>query len=129
MSVFSKIKSYFFSSKNDELEKIEESFNDDNDEKIVSICYSLTSGGSVYIDIENTDENLSAIDLATIIFYSGSYSGQFDTLEIIKENMIENEKGEYLEKFLYEYGNLKTAELMSAAEMSNKPCIDPLDML
>ena len=129
MSVFSKIKSYFFSGKNNnEPEKIEESL-DDDDEKIVSICYSLTSGGSVYIDIENTDENLSAIDLATIIFYSGSYSGQFDTLEIIKEKMIENEKGEYLEKFLYEYGNLKAAELMSAAELSNKPCIDPLDML
>ena len=129
MSLFSKIKSYFFSGKNNnEPEKIEESL-DDDDEKIVSICYSLTSGGSVYIDIENTDENLSAIDLATIIFYSGSYSGQFDTLEIIKENMIENEKGEYLEKFLYEYGNLKATELMSVAELSNKPCIDPLDML
>lgn len=124
MIVFDKIKSYFFGKKNDDTKTTHY-----DDERIICVSYSLTAAGSVYIDIENTDANLPAIDLATIIFYSGSYAGQLDTLEIIKENMLENNKGEFLEKFLYEYGNLKQTELMSSIEQSNKPCINPLDML
>lgn len=101
----------------------------DDGQRIISICFSLTSKGSVYIDMQNKDKDLAPVDLANIVYYTGSYSGQLDTLEIIKENMRERDKEEYLEKFLSEYGILKQSELMSLDEQSKKPCINPLEML
>ena len=108
----------------------------ENGDAILSIMFTLTDEGVLLIDMENSTRKFEPIELASLISYIGSFRGQMDTLDIIKEGMIDGGREEDHEKFLGHYVSLKTQEAESLEGMSeldpeddDTPCIDPSEMM
>ena len=95
------------------------------------ISYSLDDNDEVYIHIEANKDEYDVGDLAKLLNYISSISGQKDTLDLIKGALEERGEG-YHESFIGHFFTLKRKEADSIDKVVNpqeNPCIDPLDML
>ena len=135
--MFNYIKNFiknFFSSQEEEEEELAPwqtpfPYNGDPEDgdPLMSIMFTLTDKGNLLIELENNTEDFQPIELAGLINYIGSFRGQMDALDVVKEGMSTQEEDHGT--FLGHYVSLKNQEVATLEDKDNTPCIQPSEML
>tara|TARA_R110002096_G_scaffold58619_4_gene147486 strand:- start:969 stop:1355 length:387 start_codon:yes stop_codon:yes gene_type:complete len=127
--MFKFIKNYFnYNTKSEE--QIEE--NTEDGKPLININFLLTTQGTLFIDLENSNRPFEAVELATLINYVSSFRGQMDTLELIQSNLLDQDLKQLHDDFIQLYIDLKTneaQELTDRKEADSTPYINPSEML
>ena len=127
--MFKFIKNYFNSNTQPEEQTEEDT---ENGQPLININFLLTTQGTLFIDLENSNRPFEAVELATLINYVSSFRGQMDTLELIQSNLLDQDLKQLHDDFIQLYIDLKTKEaqeLTDRKEADSTPYINPSEML
>lgn len=113
-------------------EQIEEMSQPNNEDQIqASVSYYVVNGSNdVLIDVAIQDNDKSIDDLCKILDVLSQPKAYVETVNIIKDNLVENGDEEALMKVLIHVGKKTSQKIFTAIdEINNQPCIRPSDML
>jgi len=99
-----------------------------------SICYACNEDGEIFVDVDIKDYNEQTINnFARILCGISSFNFHIETLNIIKNGFIENDRIDLFQNLLNEILKISKEEVFAYQDKLGKeneePCIKPSDML